>query len=520
MTTQTASDTGTTDQPVLSLRNLGKRFPGQVALADVDLDLAAGEIHALIGENGSGKSTLIKCLAGVHTPEPGTVIAVDGTPLPPGYRQQDAGRHGLTFVHQDLGLVPTLTVLENLALWRGFSTRGQVAVDWRAERRRAREVLGRFDVDVDPDAMVQHLSVTAQTEVAIARSLEDARRGGRVLVLDEPTAALPDVEADKLFSHLERLAADGLAILYVSHRLEEIFRLASRVTILRDGRHVVTTDLDGMTQHQLVALLVGQELTQLHLGRPVSHTHDESDAYTVELRGVTGSSVSDVSFGIRPGEVVGIAGLAGSGRSEIARLIAGAEPVRAGQILIDGNPVAFGQPTDAIGCGIAYIPQDRRGAAVILSQTVARNSTLPSLKSLTARGVINRRHERELAGRLVADFNIRPADPGRVVATLSGGNQQKVVLAKWLHRQPRVLVLDEPVQGIDVGAKAEVFDFIDKAVNEGAAALLIDSEFDNLTRLCERVLVLWHGRVVHQLAGPAVSRDAILSQVFATQGAA
>lgn len=508
--------------PVLRLRGVGKTFPGQMALADVGFDVCAGEVHALLGENGSGKSTLIKCLAGVHTPDPGSAILVGGEALPPGYSQQDARGLGLCFVHQDPGLLPNLTVVENLALWRGFQRRGLLAVDWPRERERALEVLVRFEVDVDVDAEVRNLSTTARTLVAIARSLWDASEGGKVLVLDEPTAALPEIEAERLFKHLRHLVAErGLAIIYVSHRLDEIFRIADRATVLRDGRRVGTYDLADLSEDDLVAALVGRELSDLYPATLAAHHGAEpAAAPLIELMGVDGERVRNVSFAIRPGEVVGLAGLAGSGRSEIARLVAGAQrPVR-GAIRLDGRAVTFQHPADAIRRGIVYVPEDRRGQACILGDTVGRNVTLTSLSALAPGGVIRQRAERRLADRLIRRYNVRPADTSRTLATLSGGNQQKAVLAKWLHREPRLVVLDEPVQGIDVGAKAEVHGFIADAVARGAAVLLVDSEFENLAHLADRVLVLRGGEIVQQLTGPECTRDHIVERVFATKAAA
>lgn len=310
-------------------------------------------------------------------------------------------------------------------------------------------------------------------------------------------------------------------MVYVSHRLNEVFRIADRATILRDGRHVGTHELGSLSEDDLVAALVGRQLSELYPGNLAEHrASGPSSAPLIELVDVHGRNTRGLSFAIRPGEVVGLAGLAGSGRSEVARLVAGAERPSKGQIRIDGASVTFRGPADAIRHGIAYVPQDRRGQACILGESVGSNLTLTSLPVLTRRGSIRRGTERQLADRLIQQYRVKPADAARTLATLSGGNQQKAVLAKWLHRNPRVIVLDEPVQGIDVGAKAEVHGFIGDAVNRGAAILLIDSEFENLAHLADRVLVLRDGEVVEQLARPHSTRDHIVQRVFATKAAA
>ncbi|MGE0170397.1 sugar ABC transporter ATP-binding protein [Nocardioides sp.] len=496
----------------LTLRNLGKTYAGQVALSGVSFEVRAGEVHALVGENGCGKSTLIKSLSGYHTSDAGSEIWVGGERLPDGHGSRQARDVGLAFVHQDLGLIPSLTVVENLALGRGFLAGRPWRINWAAECRRASSLLSELGIDVDPRTRLGDLSQADRTLVAIARGLNDAGSGGRVLVLDEPTAALPDAEVERLFAFVRRLQARGLGIIYVSHRFDEIFELAQRVTVLRDGRHVGTYDVADLDERSLVTTMIGRPMDEL-VPQPARRVTSET---VLRADGLCGSRVAQISFDLRRGEVLGIAGLLGSGRSELGRLIAGTQVRTGGSLEIEGRQVTWRRPLDAIRAGVVLVPEDRRRDGGILSMGVAANITLPDVWSFFRRGRFRHGQERLEAERLSELYDIRPRDSAKLFAQLSGGNQQKVVLAKWMRLRPRVIVFDEPVQGVDVGAKGQIYAEVDRAAADGAGVLLIDSDFEDLARVCSRVLVLRSGRICAELTGSDLTRDRIAEYVYLT----
>lgn len=496
-------------RPVLSIRGLSKQFAGQTVLEDVSLELYPGEIHAVIGENGSGKSTLIKCLAGYYEPEPGAEIELAGEVVEgdAAARLQDGA---LAFVHQDLALIPTLSVTENLALGSGgFETGNAGPIPWRREGRKAVEILRAHGLEVAPETRIQHLSLADQTLVAIARALTGSHSGS-VLVLDEPTAALPQADVERLLGHLRALAAKGVAILYVSHRLDELFAVSDRITVLRDGRKVGTFQTGELDERSLVRHIVGGEPARLY---PDSRPTVGGEPL-LKVHGLTGNRLRDASFEIMPGEIVGLAGLIGSGRSELARLLFGAQEPVAGAIELNGTVLHLKSPRDAVRAGICYVPENRRLEGSIQSMTLGENLTVTDLKRFTRMGRLQRRAERTRAEELVAQFKIRPPQVNRRFATLSGGNQQKAVLAKWLSLSPDLILLDEPVNGIDIGARSEVYGIIEQAAEGGAGVLMISSEIDDLTQLCARVLVLRRGSIVAELQGTEKNRDQIMNLAF------
>ncbi|MCW3014290.1 MAG: monosaccharide-transporting ATPase [Solirubrobacterales bacterium] len=502
--------------PLLAVRNLSKTFAGQRALAGVDLDVDAGEVHALVGENGSGKSTLIKCLSGYHQPDAGGSVQLSGEPLDLPLTPEAARAAGMAFVHQDLGLVPSMTVMENLAIGRGYATGRGGRVKWRAERARARAVLLRFGHDVPPDVPLRNLAPADQTLVAIVRALQDAEQGGSMLVLDEPTAALPDREAERLFAAVREIAASGVGVIYISHRLHEVFSLADRVTVLRDGRRVLVDDVANLTERQLVRAIVGRDLEDRFVPAPAQTNGD----VVLEAKDLRGRRLDGATFAVRAGEIVGVAGLLGSGRSELARIVAGAQAPAGGEIRLGGEPVAFRGPRDAIDAGVVLVPEDRRTQGAFVGLTMAENLTLPSLPDFFRAGRLRHRDDRRVAEELMEEFGIRPNIPGRRFAEFSGGNQQKAVIAKWLHRRPRVAVFDEPGQGVDVGSKAEIYRLVRAAAENGSAVLVVDSDLEELELLCHRVLVLRDGCVAAELEGAGLKRDRILEHVLISQEAA
>jgi ribose transport system ATP-binding protein len=495
--------------PVLTVRNLSMTFPGQRALSEVSLDVLAGEVHALVGENGSGKSTLIKCLAGVNTPDPGAAIEVSGRPLDLPYTSPQALAYGFGFVHQNLGLVPTLTVRENIALSRGFKTAGG-RIKWSWESRRAAELLDSLGAEISPSAVVGSLSQAQRTLVAIARALQSADAGGKVLVLDEPTAALPSEEVESLFAVIRRVASLGVGIIYVSHRLGEIFEIADRVTVLRDARRVGTFDIRELDEAGLVEQIIGRRLEAYY--PDVADT--ATDHVLLRVSGLSGRRVKDASFTVRHGEIVGVAGLLASGRSELARLIFGAQRATAGEIELDGRVLRGHDPRKAVEAGIAFVPEDRRHGGSHPSLTLAENLTLGNLRAHTSWGRVRRSSERREVLELIDRFDVRPRQPGKKFQTFSGGNQQKAILAKWLRLEPRLLILDEPVQGVDIGSTTDIYKHIEAAAAAGMGVLMIDSEISDLCHLCDRILVMRDGRILRVLEGADKTRDRILELTY------
>jgi len=479
--------------PVLTIRGLSKTFPGTRALDRVDYDLRPGEIHALVGQNGSGKSTLIKVLAGYHQPDPGTEILLAGKPvdLHDTIASRDAG---FRFVHQDLGLVETLSAVENLMLGRELDTAFGGRIRWTAERRDAERRMKALGYDFDVRRPVRGLGAAERTGIAIARALWDWE-DARVLVVDEPTASLPREEVKTLFEALDRIRRSGLGVIYVSHRLDEIFTIGDRVTVLRDGKLVGTWDVPELDQHRLVSLMVGGD----ELRPPHDRVFDDVREIALEVRQLRGLVVDSIDIKARRGEVLGIAGLTGSGRDEVLPLLFGVSS-RGGEVKVDGRPVP-GDPRGAMAAGMALVPADRRGEGAIVGFSVRENFTLTDLKRHSRRsGRLNRSAERAEASGWVERLDVRPRRPDAVFSTLSGGNQQKVVLAKWLRRKPRVLLLDEPTQGVDVHAKATIHALAREAAAEGAVVVIASSDDTELCDTCDRVVVMRSGAIVAEVS--------------------
>jgi ABC-type sugar transport system ATPase subunit len=499
---------------VLAIDDVSKTFPGQRALQGVSFDVRQGEVHALVGENGSGKSTLIKCLAGFHEPDEGSQITLNGRPLTHGGVGAERGSsQGMSFIHQELGLVPSLSVLENFALGRGFTTGRTGRIRWKVMAAEARALLTDFGHgEIGPDMPVSRLSQAQQTVVAIVRALQDAgeQGEGHVLVLDEPTAALPAVETERLFAALRRAVARGAAVIYVSHRLEEIFELANRVTVLRDGRKVGTYETADLDQGRLIELIVGQPIDAYYPSEEDTRRGDT----VLDVHGLAGAGLRDISLTLREGEIVGVAGLLGSGRSELLRLIFGAERRTAGAVELAGRPIDPKSPADAIRRGIAMIPEDRREDAAFPEMSLEENVLVSDLPRYFRGGRLRKRDGRRRLVELMDEYRIRPPVPEKRFYQFSGGNQQKAIMARWLPLGPKLIMLDEPVQGVDVGAKAEIYAAIERAAAAGSAVLMVSSDFEDLAHVCHRVLVMRGRTIAGEMSGADLDRQRILGAVY------
>lgn len=474
--------------PLLEMRGIAKSFPGVRALRGVDLSARAGEVLALVGENGAGKSTLIKVLAGAHRPDAGT-IWIDGHQAHI-RRPVDAQRLGVAVIYQEFNLVPALSARANLFLGQEPSRIGFVRR--QEELRRARDLFARLGVELDPEAPCRRLSVAQQQVVEIAKAL--ARRA-RLLVLDEPSATLTTAEVERLFGILRELKAQGLALIYISHRLEEIFAIADRVTVLRDGSHVVTRPIGQVTRNRLIEWMVGRKLEQEFPKRLVCLGPER---LVVQHLG-RGRKVRDVSFSIRAGEVLGLTGLVGAGRTETARLLFGVDRPDAGRIELDGRPLRVRRPRDAIRAGIGFLPEDRKAQGLVLQLSARENFGLPNLARLARFSFVPRRRERAAFASYIDRLRLKLPHPEQRARHLSGGNQQKLVLAKWLERHCEVLIFDEPTRGIDVGAKLEVYQLINRLAAQGKAVLMISSELPEVIGMSDRILVMHEGRIVGEV---------------------
>jgi rhamnose transport system ATP-binding protein len=504
------SATSGPNAPLLSVSGIEKSFPGVRALSGVAFEVEAGEVHALLGENGAGKSTLIKIVSGVFRPDLGT-IHVDGRELQ-FERPDDARRAGVATIYQELLLFPELSVAENVFM--GHAPRaGGGRLDWKEMRARTEALLASLDIqDLAPNKIVGTLSVGNRQRVEILRALS---QDARLLIMDEPTAALTEYDVKRLFDIVRRLKSRGVGIIYISHRMDEIFALADRVTVLRDGAQVGTRRVAETTSAELVTLMVGRRIESLFpkvvapIGAPVLEVRD------LVRRPMT----KNVSITVRAGEIVGLAGLVGSGRSELAQTIFGIAKAESGQILLAGEAVAIGSPGQARSLGIAYVPEDRGTQGLVRQMNVRENFSLASLAKIARRGFIDRAAEIRLAADGVARFSVKASSLEQIAGKLSGGNQQKIVLGKWLANRPKLLILDEPTRGIDVGAKAEIHRLMSELAGQGLAILMISSELPEVLGMSDRVLVMREGRFVAEFNREAATPEAVGAAMMGGDGA-
>lgn len=473
----------------------------------MDFDLQPGEIHALLGENGAGKSTLINVLGGIHIPDSGT-IRIDGR-LANIRGIADADRCGIRIIHQELSLAPNLSVAENIYLGQEPCRLG-----WLRRRKMHADAAALVtDLGLDEirsvGTIVSNLSLAHQQLVEIARALSCR---ARILVLDEPTSSLSEAETEALFATLRRLRSQGVGIIYISHRLEEILRLADRITVLRDGHSVGTQLTARVDERRLVRWMVGRDIVD-HFHRPAY----KPGAPALEVCDLVSPKIRGVSLSLRCGEVVGLAGLVGSGRSELARAIFGIDPIRRGGIRVGGRKVSIARPRDALDAGIVLVPEDRKQQALVMIQSVAFNLALPWVAEWISGCFPNRRMRREIVDRAVRDFRIRTADPEQCIDALSGGNQQKTVLARWMERRPRILILDEPTRGVDVGAREEIFALIGQLVDSGMAVLLISSDLAEVINTSHRIAVYSDGRILSTVMADKITPEEVMEQLTGAQ---
>ena len=489
----------------LKVTDVSKSFGGQHALDSVSLSIEPGEIRALVGQNGCGKSTLIKILAGFHLPDDESGPSeVDGRTLTYG-SGPGSEAVGLRFVHQDLGLVDSLDAVDNIALGVGYATfKAGRGIRWPAERKAASEALAALGYDFDVRRQVGSLAMSERTAVAIARALTPKGSTPKLLILDEPTATLPAAEAERLYALIRRVSSSGLAVMFVSHHFDEVFELAQTVTVLRDGKHVVTRPVEGLTEDGLVELVIGRSLEMFFHNAAAAERRE----LVLDVQGLTGHAVKDVSFQVHAGEIVGFAGITGSGRDELAPLIFGGRD-RDGVVTVAGDVLPGGRPDLSMGVGMGLVPAERHANAAFLESSLRENVTLVNPGQHWRGLILRHRSERSDVRAWLEKLDVRPSQPEFAMSGLSGGNQQKVVLARWLRKEPKVLVLDEPTQGVDVGAKADIHRLVDETAVQGTGVVVMSTDHEELVRLCHRVLVLRKGRVVDELSGDRLHSDVI-----------
>jgi len=494
--------------PLLEMRGIGKSFPGVKALAGVNLSVQRGEVHALLGENGAGKSTLIKILSGAYRRDEGEIL-IDGkqvdirTPA-------DAERYGISTIYQEFNLAPHVTIAENVFLGHLPTKAGRV--DWRTVRTRTRELLDSLDCHLPVDTLTADITVAQQQMVEIAKALN---RNTKVLVMDEPTAVLGERDIEQLFAVVKRLQATGIGIIYISHRLVEVFEVADNVTVLKDGQYVDTLPVSDVTMGQLVKLMIGRELADVYPKRETEPGEVVLSVSHLAQKNLT----RDVSFDLHAGEIVGLAGITGSGRTEAARVIFGADHATSGEMTLFGKPYRPKSPRDAIAHGIGLITEDRKQQGLLLKLQLFVNVTISGLKQLTKGRVLQLRDEMALVRKWMADLEIKAPTPQFMVVNMSGGNQQKVIVARWLSLGVKVFIMDEPTRGIDVGSKAEIYQIMSDLAEQGVAIIMISSELPEVLGMSDRIVVMREGRVVADLPRELATEETVMDYAVGQKGA-
>lgn len=492
---------------VLEMKDIHKSFGGTHALKGINFELRQGEVHALLGENGAGKSTLIKTLGGIHQPDSGT-ITIDGQDIVMS-GVQEAQNNGIGIIHQEIVLVPYLTVAENIFLGREITNKFGFK-DMNTMNKQAEEMITALGLDIDVNRPVEQLTIAQQQMVEIVKA---SSFHIKILVMDEPTSSLSDEEVDKLFLTMERLQKENVSIIYISHRMEELFRITDRVTVIRDGVYVGTVETKKTNSNELVAMMVGRSLENYYI-----RTYNKCKEEVLRVENLTKNGVfHDISFTVRKGEILGFAGLVGAGRSEIMRTVFGADCFDNGRIYLEGQEVHFKNCRQAIDQGIAMVPEDRKKQGLTLVNSVEFNGTLAALKYMMCGPLISEKKKNESIEKYIKDLNIKTFSKDISVSSLSGGNQQKVVLAKWLATKPKLLILDEPTRGVDVGAKSEIYAIINELAKEGLAIIMISSELPEIINMCDTVCVIRSGQLAGLIGQDGLSQENIMK--YATGGA-
>lgn len=492
------------DDLLVQLVEISKTFPGVKALDHVSLDLRPGEVHALIGENGSGKSTLMKILSGVYIKDEGKVI-VNGKEMN-FQKPRDAQDAGIAIIHQELNLCRHLTVAENIFLGREFQN--GIFLDKKHQIEEAQKILDRLEVNLDPNSRVSELTVSKQQMVEIAKAIS---ANANVVIMDEPTSALTIKEIDDLFSIIKVLRKQGKGIIYITHRLEELNAITDRITIIRDGQHIITTDFKNLSADDIIRYMVGRELKEKfpRIQMPVGKT-------IFEVKNLSaGKAVKDVSFTVREGEILGIAGLMGAGRTETVRAIFGADKKDSGQLILNGKEIMINKPQEAIETGVFCVPEDRKRDGLCISMPVYQNATLPNMEKVTHRGIVDTKKEIMIAENMVKQLTIHTPSVFQIVKNLSGGNQQKIVVGKWLVKPAHVILFDEPTRGIDVGAKVDIYNLMNQLKEQGIGVVFVSSELPEILGMADRIVVMCEGRVTAELGADEANQEIIMQ--YATQ---
>ena len=484
---------------ILEMKNIRKEFPGVLALNDVSLDVRAGEVHALLGENGAGKSTLIKVLGGIYIPEEGEIL-INDKKVQIG-DVHDSQHCGVSVIHQELVLVPKMTVAENIFL--GREPVGKGVVDRVKMNREAQALLDSFDLDISPDSLIDELTIAQQQMVEIAKALSF---NSQILVMDEPTSSLSDKEVSFLFQTIRKLKEQGVGIIYISHRMSELQEISDRVTVLRDGQYIATVVTKETAHDDLIAMMVGRQLTNYY-----TRTFTDQKDKILEVNNLNdGNLLKDISFDLHKGEILGFAGLVGAGRSEVMKCLFGLDPVTEGEVVIDGEPVQVKNPAHAMDLGLALVPESRKEEALFLVQSVKFNTSIKVLGEFIRGIFVNNRKEDEIAETYIDKMSIKTPTSEQIIENLSGGNQQKVVIGRWLATNPRILILDEPTRGVDVGAKAEIYAIMNDLALQGISIIMISSELPEVINMSDRVVVMCNGSITGILDHSEADQEKIM----------
>lgn len=497
-----------TAETILEFRHITKQYPGVIALEDVSLGFRRGEVHALCGENGAGKSTLIKTCTGAIEPTSGEIVLFGKSY--PGFSPSTAKDHGIAVIYQEFNLVNEMTVAENIFL--GDRPPGGMLFRPKDCVEKARRVLEQLELDLDPNTYVKDLTVGFQQLVEIAKAMS---KDAKILIMDEPSAPLTNQEVEVLFKFVAKLKRSGVTVIYISHRLEEIFAITDRVSVLRDGKYIGTKNTVDTDQEELIRMMVGREISDIFPQRDVPLSAPET---ILELRNITGNGIHNVNLALKRGEVLGLGGLIGAGRTELAQIIFGFAEPDEGEMFLNGNPYAPRHPKEAIAAGVALVPEDRKRQGVLVKMSIRENMTMASIKSISHRSVINRVKERETVRRYKESLRIKMRDYEQLVNNLSGGNQQKIALAKWLAADTDIIILDEPTRGIDVGAKQEIYLLIRELTRQGKTLIVISSEMPELMGMSDRIVVLCEGEVTGELFPEDFAQETIMSYASGAKG--